>query len=319
MNFEQLRNIFEPTLPVIIGFVIFAIVMSVINRTTRLGVVAKGTLKEIVRQPIFLLVTIVAALFVLLNLIIPYFAFEDETKMYIDVSLSTMLLAGLFVTIWTAATSISEEVEAKTAMTMLSKPIMRWQFILGKYLGIVQAAFWMILCQAIAFLPAAYFKYGYDMKEVGKGRLEMFQWTNFDYFGKQILFFQPDRLETAVSVIPGIALVFMQIIVIAAVSVMLSTRLPLLVNVITCIAIYMVGHLTPQLVASEGQLVFVQFVGQLFASILPALESFDTSAAVATGKDIPALYVGTAAVYSLCYIGIAMLLAFILFEDHDLA
>ena len=319
MDLAQLKSIFLPTLPVIIGLVVFAVVLSIVNRTTRLGVVAKGTLKEVVRQPIFLLVTVIAAFFLLLNLIIPFFAFEDETKMYIDCSLSTMLLAGLFVTIWTAATSISEEVEAKTAMTMLSKPIMRWQFILGKYLGIVQAAMWMTIVLSLVFLPATYYKYGYDQKEVGKGRMEMFEWTKLGSLDWDILFFHPDRLEAAVSVIPGIALVFMQVIVIGAVSVMLSTRLPLLVNVVTCIAIYMVGHLTPQLVAAKDQLVFVQFVGQLFASILPALESFDTSAAVATGKDIPSSYIGLAAVYSLCYIAIAMLLAFILFEDHDLA
>lgn len=319
MDFEQLKTIFAPTLPVIIGLGLFAIVMSVINRTTRLGVVAVGTLKEIVRQPIFLLVTIIASAFLLLSTIIPFFAFEDETKMYIDTSLSTLLFAALFVTIWTAATSVSEEVESKTAMTMLSKPIMRWQFILGKYLGIVQSAMWMLIVMAIVFLPATYFKWGYDQKESGKGRMDYFEWTNFGSLDYQVLFFHPDRLEAAVSIIPGIALVFMQVAVIGAVSVMLSTRLPLLVNVVTCIAIYMVGHLTPLLVASEDQLVFVQFVGQLLASILPALESFDTSAAVATGKDIPASYVGTAAVYSVCYIAIAMLLAFILFEDHDLA
>lgn len=319
MDFAQLKTILAPTFPVIGGLILFAISLSVINRTTRLGVVATGTLKEVIRQPIFVLVTVIAAVFLLLNTIIPFFAFEDETKMYIDCSLSTMLLAGLFTTIWTAASSISEEVEAKTAMTMLSKPIMRWQFILGKYLGIMQSAMWMMLILAVVFLPATYYKYGYDQKETGKGRMEYFEWTNFGSLDFQVLFFHPERLETAISVIPGIALVFMQVAVIGAVSVMLSTRLPMLVNVVTCIAIYMVGHLTPQLVASGDQMVFVQFVGQLFASILPALESFDTSAAVATGKDIPAGYIGYAALYSLCYIAVSMLLAFILFEDHDLA
>lgn len=320
MDFTDLRILFAPTLPVIIGLTAFAIVMAVINRTTRLGVIATGTVREIVRQPIFLLVTIVAAAFLLLNLVIPFFAFEDETKMYIDCSLSTILLAGLFITIWSAASSVNEEVEAKTAMTLLSKPIMRWQFILGKYLGIAQSAMWLVVVETLIFLPATYFKYGYDQKETGKGKMELFEWTNFGVFDSQLLFFHPDRLEAAISVIPGISLVFMQIIVIGAVSVMLSTRLPLLVNVITCVAIYMVGHLTPQLVASGGdRLVFVQFIGQVLASILPALEGFDTSAAVATGKDIPAAYIGTTAIYSLCYITISMLLSFILFEDHDLA
>jgi hypothetical protein len=53
--------------------------------------------------------------------------------------------------------------------------------------------------------------------------------------------------------------------------------------------------------------------------VLPALEVFNISAAVATDSIVPPVYLGTAALYGAAYCTAAILLAFILFEDRDLA
>ena len=303
---------------VLISALVLPIIFFVINRTTRSGIVARGTFREIVRQPVFLLVVCGAALLTLLNLFVPFFAFKDETKMFIDVTLSTILVAGLLLGVWSAATSISEEVEGRTAMTLLSKPILRWQFILGKYLGIAQANFAALLLMTAVALPATYFKYGYDKKETGGGRVDLVEMVQVGNVA--VPWVQEDRFETAVQIIPGLALVYLQVAVMSAVAVTLSTRLPMLVNLVTCFAIYVVGHLMPQLTASRQEgAEFVQFIAKVFASVLPALDAYDTSAAVATGTTIKWEYIQVAGLYSICYIAIAMLLAFILFEDHDLA
>jgi ABC-type transport system involved in multi-copper enzyme maturation permease subunit len=68
-----------------------------------------------------------------------------------------------------------------------------------------------------------------------------------------------------------------------------------------------------------GQFVFVQFFGQLIATIFPNLDHFNIQAAVAAGVPVPTLYLGWALVYCMIYSMIAMLLALVLFEDRDLA
>jgi hypothetical protein len=100
----------------------------------------------------------------------------------------------------------------------------------------------------------------------------------------------------------------------------LSTRLPMVLNMVSCLAIFIVGHLTPVLVKTVfEQLEPVRFMAQLIATVLPSLEAFNTQAAVAKSTIIPPAYLGLSALYCAAYSTAAILLAFILFEDRDLA
>ena len=67
------------------------------------------------------------------------------------------------------------------------------------------------------------------------------------------------------------------------------------------------------------KLEFVQFMARLIATVLPSLDLFNISAAVATGDLVPPIYLGYSAIYCFCYCAAAILMAFILFEDRDLA
>ena len=94
----------------------------------------------------------------------------------------------------------------------------------------------------------------------------------------------------------------------------------MLINLVSCFGIFVVSHLTPVLVATTfNELPPVKFMAQFFATILPKLENFNMSAAVATGKEIPLSYLGVSTVYCAVYVAAAILLAFLMFEDRDLA
>jgi hypothetical protein len=106
----------------------------------------------------------------------------------------------------------------------------------------------------------------------------------------------------------------------ASISVAISTRLPMVPNLVICSAIYVVGHLVPLFVQSSmGQLAIVTFVGQFLATVLPVLDHFNIQAAVAAGREVPLEYLAWAGGYCLLYSTVAMLLALVLFEDRDLA
>jgi ABC-type transport system involved in multi-copper enzyme maturation permease subunit len=287
-----------------IGCAAFLVALAVLRFTTKAGIIARATTKESIRQPVFLLALIISAVVLLINTVLPFFTLGDDIKMLKDCGLATLLISGLLIAIWTASTSIADEIEGKTAMTLLSKPINRRQFVVGKYIGILQAVLIYLVPLAILFLALIYYKVGYDAKEASAAT-------------------PPTPAEcwaAATQVIPGLLLLFMEIAVLSAVSVAISTRLPMVVNLTTCFAVFVIGHLTPQLVQSGfGQLEFVTFMARLIATMLPSLELFNTSAAVATGDLVPPIYIGSAALYGICYSVAAILLAFILFEDRDLA
>ena len=307
----------RPTTPfgmIAVGAIVTAAIFVAVNYFTRSGTIARATVKEALRQPIFSLMTVLAGLIVVANYYVPFFTMGSDTRVFIDCGLQTVLICSLLLSIWTASMSVADEIEGKTAMTLLSKPINRRQFIIGKYTGILQAALMMIAILGVVLFVTTYLKLGYDQQESGQERAalltEGFPWV------------VRSRWYAAVSILPGLTLIAFEVAVLTAVSVAISTRVSMLVNMVSCFAIFVIGHLTPVLVQTSFQgdaLVFVRFVAQLLATVLPTLDMFNMSTAVSTGAPIPADYLGFALLYCLAYSTAAVLLAFILFEDRDLA
>ncbi len=269
-------------------------------------VIALATAKEAIRQPAFFVLAFIAGSSLVCSIFISYFTFGEDIKMYKDTGLTTISFAGLLLALLTASSTVAEEIEGKTAITLLSKPINRRQFIIGKFLGIELGALAMFAILGLLFSLGVWYKYVYDLREQAGGVAETAQ-----------------AIAQVKQILPGLALGFLEVTVLAAVSVAISTRLPMLVNLVVCIAIFFLGHLSPVLVeeASQGQVnELVGFMARLFALALPSLEFFNMGPAISTGTAIPwVAYVIPALGYCMLYSGAALLFAFLLFEDRDLA
>src|SRR4051794_8619099 len=267
--------------------------------------IATATAKEAIRQPAFFVLAAIAGFWLIASVFIAYFTFGEDIKMYKDTGLTTISFACLLLALLTASSTVAEEIEGKTAITLLSKPINRRQFIVGKFLGIELGVLAMFAFLGALFALGVAYKYAYDMHE-SAGTAEK---------GQQI--------QQVLQVLPGLALGFLEVTVLTAVSVAISTRLPMLVNLVVCISIFFLGHLTPILVAvtgGGGANELVHFMAQLFEFGLPNLEFFNASPSISTGSIIPwASYVLPALGYCMLYSGAALLFAFLLFEDRDLA
>jgi ABC-type transport system involved in multi-copper enzyme maturation permease subunit len=293
------------TIPIMAFAVVFIFLLYLCQRSVapRLSAVALSTFKSEVAQPLFLIIMALGAFSLALFVWIPYNTFGEDIKMLKDSGLTLIMILGIIQAVWAASTSISEEIEGRTALTVLSKPIGRRSFILGKFLGIVWTVALLFVVLGIVFLIAVAYKPIYDARESTT----------------QDVTWQLCHLEMIYTV-PGLVLAFMETIVLAALSVAISTRLPLLANFVICFTIYLLGHLIPLIVqSSAGQFEFVQFFGQLIGTVLPVLDHFNIQAAVAAGAEVPYEYLGWTFVYCSIFSVIAMLLALVLFEDRDLA
>jgi len=302
----------------VIGLALVALLLHAY--TTRSGIIARATTKEAVRQPVFLLVLAIALVVLVLNTFIPFFTFGDDVKMLKDCGLATLLISGLLLAVWTSSMSVASEIEGKTTMTLLSKPINRRQFILGKYFGILQAVLLLLIPLVLCFLALVYIKVGYDAREAAKEVPPMFLWKDASLVSFQVPQLVPVRWNEVTQVLPGLVLIFLEIAVVSAISVAISTRMPMVVNLVSCLAIFVVGHLTPLLVKTAiGNLEYVRFMARTIAIVLPNLDLFNIQAAIATGATVRPDYMGYAALYGAAYVAAAILMAFVLFEDRDLA
>jgi ABC-type transport system involved in multi-copper enzyme maturation permease subunit len=269
-------------------------------------VIAFATAKEAIRQPAFFVLAAIASASLIWSIFVPYFTFGEDIKMYKDTGLTTISFVCLLLALLTASSSVADEIEGKTAITLLSKPINRRQFIVGKFLGIELGVLALFVVLGALFEMGVWYKYTYDLREAAGGVPEMAK-----------------HLQQVKQVLPGLALAFFEVTVLAAVSVAISTRLPMLVNLVVCITIFFLGHLSPVLVeaTSQGQVnELVSFMARLFAWALPSLEFFNAGPSISTGVAIPWMgYVIPTLGYCVLYSGAALLFAFLLFEDRDLA
>lgn len=273
--------------------------------------ISEATATSEISQLLFLLCAVIGCLFMIVAIYLPYQTFGEDIKVLKHTGLQVMLILGMVVAIWASSTSISDEIEGKTALTLLSKPVSRRQFIIGKFLGIVGVVAVLFVMISLFFLPAVASKPMFDSREG----------ATFEYerFGEKGISWQLLHEET-VDVVPGVVLVFLETVVLASVSVAISTRLPMIANFLITFGVYAMGHLTPAIMQVSAQgFEPVKFVASLLATVLPVLENFEIYGAISAGREVPLEYIGLSALFAILYSLMAMFLALILFEDRDLA
>ncbi len=105
--------------------------------------------KEIVRQPFYYVILFSGCLIMLMSLTFTFFAFGEETKMIRDMGISTITISGLLTGCLSSSVLIANEFEEQAVLAVLCKPIGRIHYILGKYMGIILAAIVLILSQGL--------------------------------------------------------------------------------------------------------------------------------------------------------------------------
>jgi ABC-type transport system involved in multi-copper enzyme maturation permease subunit len=105
----------------------------------KIAAIAKNALTETVRQPVFVVILGIGAFMIALSPSFSMFTLMNDVKLLKDMGLATILLTGLLQAAFSAGNVISNEVENKTILTVLTKPVSKTQFILGKFTGIALA------------------------------------------------------------------------------------------------------------------------------------------------------------------------------------
>ena len=308
MPFAVLSTWLKPLWMVAVGAVIAVAALYAVSFLLQLvapkvSAIARTTAKAAFSQPLFYVILAIGISAIVLFPFIPYNTFGEDVKMLKAEGLTLIKILAIILAVWTASVSIAEELEGRTALTLLSKPLRRWQLILGKFLGIIGPVAIVFIILGALFLGSVSYKVVYDARESANPEP-----TSAECY------------EEMVQIVPGLALSFLEAVALASISVAISTRLPMLANLVICVSIYVLGHLVPMLVNSAvGQLEWVRFVGNFLAAVLPMLDYYNMETAISTGQKVPLMYLLWMAVYCVLYSTVAMLVALLLFEDRDLA
>jgi ABC-2 type transport system permease protein len=314
--------------------------------------IAANAFMELVRQPIFLLLTTATAAFEIFLATPYYFAFGDEPKLVKNSVLAVMLLAGLFGAVLTASSSLGREIRSGTALAVLSKPIGRAQFLLAKYAGLVVALTLMTYVNLVAALVASRMAFdAYGSTDLGAlgifagGVVAAYAIGGFSNFFLRrpfvsdaffallvtltlaaylIFTFTTQRASLGQTaqvdwrIVPAAILILFALWILAALALACSTRVDVIPTLAICSAIFLLGIMSDYLFGLHAE------KGSSWASVLytvtPNWQLFWLADVLETGKTtFPWEYVGKAFGYVVGYVGAALCLAMVLFEDRELS
>ena len=314
--------------------------------------IASNAFMELVRQPVFLLLMTTSALFEIFLSTPYYFAFGDEPKLVKNSVLAVMLLTGLLGAVLSASASLAREIRSGTALAVLSKPIGRAQFLLAKYLGLVMALTLLTYVNLVAALLTsrmAFDAYGStDLFALGVfagAVVAAYLLGGFSNFFLRrpfvsdavfsvmamvtvafviINFFNKEGHSQAFAagvdwrMVPAAVLILFALWILAGLALACSTRLDVIPTLAICSGLFLLGLMSDYFFGRKAE------AGAWWASVLytvtPNWQLFWLADALATDKTtFHWNYVGMAFAYVVGYVGAALAVAVMLFEDRELS
>ncbi|HEX3148176.1 MAG TPA: ABC transporter permease [Gemmataceae bacterium] len=306
------------------------------------GAVAIAAFREALRQPMFWLIVGLASVLLFVSMVIPYFTLGDDYKLMKQVGFDAVMLFAALFGLLTASISVNEEIEGRTAITVISKPVSRRQFFIGKYLGILLACWVMVLLLGWVLTWALQIKPRFDpLDDV----IDPMPYETAQWLAPKFVSLMPNKTVEAEAWASGmgtwlghttahhlgLARIFGQVMILLAICTALATRVQFIVNLVICLGVFLIGNLSPIIVHvtdrpgndSNAALQLVRFIAQLFNAVFPSLDAFDMGPAIIRDTPLSTVsfigFVATVLLYALIYTAVAILSGLVLFEDRDLA
>lgn len=289
----------------------------------RTWVITRHTFVESISQPIYSLLLAAGAAFLLIFMFLPFFTLGEDTVMFKSVGLDIVLVLVLLTTLFATSRSIHEEIEDRTMLTLMSKPVSRLEVLLGKYLGLLLSAGLAVAVLGALLCLCTWWRIptDYTLNNRTIDERELNNLTNL-------------RLTHLAGLYPSLLLVWLQIGVLAAISVAVSTRFSLVVNLPVVILLYVAGNLTRFLgdAVTGGSWVALGLAGVL-STLLPFLEVFDlrkyavystigtdTTGEVARSVSHAFVWtnVGLSVLYAVFYAAFALTIGLLVFRNREL-
>jgi len=256
-----------------------------VNSLARIWTIARNTLREAVRNKVLYGLLFFAILIIGAGVVLSALSYVESERILQDFGFAAIRLFSVAIAIFVGVSLIHREVERRTVYTILSKPLSRAEFLLGKYVGLVVTIWMQMAIMVVAFAIVS----------LGTGA--------------------PLNAGHAVA----FALTAVELAVVVAVATFFSAfTTPLLASFFS-VGIWAVGHLSRDLrdigVSSDSE--SIRDATAIFHRVLPDLESFNFSIEATHGLAFGASDVWLPFLYGAGYVAILLISAVAIFERRD--
>jgi len=248
-------------------------------------VIARNTFRESIRLRSYQVILVFALLILGSSQLFTFLTPEEQLKMIKDVSLSGIEFFGALLTIFATMTALHTEFETNTISTLLSKPLRRSDYILGKFLGMV-----VVITLAVALMSLVFVA------------LVLFKQRSFEIGLAYALF-----------------LIWAEMLVLIAITLAVAAFASTAFTLIFVLFLFFVGHLTSYglSMAEQAQNPALAVVTRFFYKALPNFENFSIRDQVVVGLPVQAGYLWETFAYGLLYTGIALLICLYYFNFKE--
>lgn len=118
----------------------------------RVMAIASNSFREVVRDRILYIIGFYAVILAVAAMLLPQLAAATEDKMFLDVGLAVMSTLSLIIAVFIGTGLISKEIEKRTILMLIAKPISRNEFIIGKYLGLSTVLALLVIAMSAIYL-----------------------------------------------------------------------------------------------------------------------------------------------------------------------
>jgi len=248
-------------------------------------ITARNTFRESLRLRSYQVILVFALVLLGGSQLFSFLTPEEQLKMIKDVSLSSIEFFGALMAIFATMTALRSEFETNTISTLLSKPLHRSDFILGKFFGMVMA-----VTLSVAMMSAVF------------AVLIIFKQRSFE-----------------LTLVYALLLIWAEMLLVIAITLAVAAFASTAFTLIFVLFLFFVGHLTGYglQMAERIENPVMQVLTRFFYKVLPNFENFSIRDQVVVGLPVQVSYLFETIGYGLIYTGIALVVCLYYFQYRE--
>jgi len=249
--------------------------------------IALNTFRESARDRVLYNTVLFVILLIIASVVMGRIAVGQEVKIIIDLGLSAMTIFGVLIAIFLGIGLVSKEIENGAIANILSKPVRRSEFILGKYFGLCLTLLVNSAVMAAAITLA--------------------------------LFYARGGAAQTLNIWPSVWLIFLELAIITAVALLFSCFSSPALSALFALLIFLIGRWSPdlKLFAETSGSAITRTVSRALYHLLPNLANFNYINETAHGETAPWRMVAGNTVYSVFYVAAALAAAVLIFNRRN--
>ncbi len=255
---------------------------------SRIAHIAVATFREAVRDRVLYNLIFFALLLVGAALLVGQISIGIEQIVLVNLGLTAIALFGIVIAIFIGIGLVWKEIEKKTLYTVLSRPVRRWEFITGKFLGLAGTLAVNTLFMSVGFFAALY------------------------YLTPSLSAFEPGLFV-------AIYFIILQFLIVTSLALLFSSFSSPLLSAVMTFALFVIGSFAEDLRAfaemSEGA---TRWITLGAAWLVPNLASLNVVAQVSHSVPVAPELVLHNSAYAVSYAGAALCGAILIFEKRNL-